>query len=59
MDNQVEVGNRALINLKTRLRLMNRYPDVLQVLTVSQPLEKFVKPTDAARSLSFRSFHWS
>jgi predicted TIM-barrel fold metal-dependent hydrolase len=49
VDNQVEVSNRAVINLETRLRLMNRYPDVLQVLTVSQPpLEKFVKPADAA-----------
>ena len=45
---QVEVKNRAVINLDTRLRLMDRYPDVLQVLTVAQPpLEKFVKPADA------------
>ncbi len=46
--NEVELGNRAVTNLETRLRLMNRYPDVLQVLTVSQPpLEKFVGPADA------------
>jgi predicted TIM-barrel fold metal-dependent hydrolase len=45
---QVEVKNRAVIDLNTRLRLMDRYPDVLQVLTVAQPpLEKFVKPADA------------
>jgi len=29
---QVEVKNRAVIDLDTRLRLMDRYPDVLQVL---------------------------
>ncbi len=29
--NEVELGNRAVINLETRLRLMNRYPDVLEV----------------------------
>jgi uncharacterized protein len=42
---QIEVKNRGVIDLETRLRAMDRYPDVLQVLTVSQPpLEKFVKP---------------
>ncbi len=45
---QVEARNRAVTDLETRLRLMDRYPDVLQVLTVAQPpLEKFVKPKDA------------
>lgn len=44
---QGEAKNRAVIDLDVRLRLMDRYPDVLQVLTVAQPpLEKFVKPKD-------------
>jgi predicted TIM-barrel fold metal-dependent hydrolase len=39
---------RAVIDLNVRLRLMDRYPDVLQVLTISRPpLEKFVKPDEA------------
>lgn len=46
--NEVEARNRAVVDLDIRFRLMNRYPDVLQVLTISQPpLEKFVKPEDA------------
>jgi uncharacterized protein len=45
---QIEVKNRGVIDLETRLRAMDRYPDVLQVLTISQPpLEKFVNPRDA------------
>jgi predicted TIM-barrel fold metal-dependent hydrolase len=45
---QIEVKNRGVIDLETRLRAMDRYPDVLQVLTISQPpLEKFVNPPDA------------
>src|SRR5512139_2743733 len=40
---QVETKNRAVIDLEVRLRLMERYPDVLEVLTVAQPpLEQFV-----------------
>lgn len=43
-----ETHNRANCNLDIRLRLMDRYPDVLQVLTVSLPaLETIVKPADA------------
>ncbi|MFC1986489.1 amidohydrolase family protein [Chloroflexota bacterium] len=43
-----EVKTRAVIDLDVRLRLMDRYPDVLQVLTVAQPpLEKLVKPNEA------------
>ncbi len=45
---QVETKNRAVTDLEVRLRLMERYPDVLEVLTVAQPpLEKFVGPKDA------------
>ncbi len=45
---QVEVRNRAIDNLDTRLQLMDRYPDVLQVLSISQPpLERSVSPSDA------------
>jgi predicted TIM-barrel fold metal-dependent hydrolase len=37
------------INLEMRLRLMDRYPGVLQVLTISEPpLESFVNPREAA-----------
>ncbi len=47
---QIEVKNRAVIDLETRLRAMDRYPDVLQVLTISQPpLEKFVGSRDATK----------
>jgi aminocarboxymuconate-semialdehyde decarboxylase len=47
---QIEVKNRGVIDLEVRMRAMDRYPDVLQVLTVSQPpLEKFVKPRDAVK----------
>ncbi|MFC1932947.1 amidohydrolase family protein [Chloroflexota bacterium] len=43
-----EARNRAVSDLDVRLRLMDRYPDVLQVLTISQPpLEQFVKPNEA------------
>jgi uncharacterized protein len=42
-----EVKNRANVDLETRLRLMDRYPDVLQVLTVSLPPLDVVPPADA------------
>lgn len=43
-----EASNRANTDIDVRLRLMERYPDVLQVLTISQPpLEKVVAPDDA------------
>lgn len=45
---EVEARNRCIVDLDVRLRWMDRYPDVIQVLTVSQPpLEKFVGPKDA------------
>ncbi|MFC2069817.1 amidohydrolase family protein [Chloroflexota bacterium] len=48
VENQIEVNNRAVVDLEMRFRLMERYPDVLQVLTVAQPpLEQFVGPKDA------------
>ncbi len=48
VSNEIEARNRAVVDLDIRLRLMDRHPDVLQVLTISQPpLEKFVKPADA------------
>src|SRR3989304_6198913 len=47
---EIEARNRAIVDLDMRLRLMDRYPDVVQVLTVSQPpLEKSVKPADAIK----------
>jgi uncharacterized protein len=44
-----EKGNPANINLDMRMRVMDRHPEVLQVLTISQPaLETTVSPSDAA-----------
>jgi predicted TIM-barrel fold metal-dependent hydrolase len=43
-----EPKNRANCDLDFRLRIMDRYPDVVQVLTLSLPsLEMLVKPGDA------------
>jgi predicted TIM-barrel fold metal-dependent hydrolase len=48
IDNEIEVYTRPVVDLQMRLGLMDRYPDVLQVLTVAKvPLEKFVGPKDA------------
>ena len=48
LDFSREKANHANIQIDVRLSLMDRYPDVLQVLTVSQPpLEAAVKPGDA------------
>lgn len=45
---RVEARSIAVTDLEVRLRLMNRYPDVLQVLTVANiPLETFATPADA------------
>lgn len=45
---RVEFTSTAVVDLDVRLRLMNRYPDVLQVLTVANiPLETFAKTKDA------------
>ena len=42
------IKNRALSDMDTRLRLMDRYPDVVQVLTVATPpLETLVSPSEA------------
>jgi predicted TIM-barrel fold metal-dependent hydrolase len=48
IDNEIEVYTRPVVDLQMRLSLMERYPDVLQMLTVAKvPLEKYVKPKDA------------
>ena len=45
---RVEARSIAVTDLEVRLRLMNRYPDVIQVLTVANiPLETFAKPDEA------------
>ena len=45
---RVEARSIAVTDLEVRLRLMNRYPDVLQVLTIANiPLETFAEPADA------------
>lgn len=44
----IEARTRPVTDLDVRRRLMDRYPDVLQVLTVANPpLERFVKPDEA------------
>ncbi len=46
--NRPELRNRANCEIDVRLRLMDRYPDVVQVVTVSLPsLETLVTPGDA------------
>ena len=48
IERQIEVVTPPVVDLDIRLRLMNRYPDVLQILTVANvPVEKFLKPKDA------------
>ncbi|MGD0918147.1 MAG: amidohydrolase family protein [Thermodesulfobacteriota bacterium] len=48
IENQIEVLTPPVVDLAIRFRLMNRYPDVLQMLTVANvPLEMFVSPQDA------------
>jgi predicted TIM-barrel fold metal-dependent hydrolase len=43
-----EARNRAIVDLDMRLRLMERFPDVLEILTIAQPaLESLVSPADA------------
>jgi aminocarboxymuconate-semialdehyde decarboxylase len=43
-----EARNRAIVDLEMRLRLMERYPDVAQVLTIAQPaVESMLGPKDA------------
>ena len=45
----IEARTRPVTDLEVRLRLMDRYPDVIQVLTVANPpLEVFVGPEEAA-----------
>ena len=44
----VESNNKAIVDLDVRFRVMDRYPGVLQVVTVAlPPLEMTVKPKDA------------
>jgi predicted TIM-barrel fold metal-dependent hydrolase len=49
IEKRVEFRSTAVVDLEVRLRLMNRYPEVLQVLTVANiPLETFApKVADA------------
>jgi predicted TIM-barrel fold metal-dependent hydrolase len=45
----MEVKSRACTDINMRLRLMERYPGVLQILTVANPpLDVMVSPEDAA-----------
>jgi predicted TIM-barrel fold metal-dependent hydrolase len=45
-----EAKHAANVNVKARINYMNRYPDVLHVLTVSlPPLETLFKPADAIK----------
>lgn len=48
IEKEIEIYTRPVVDLDMRLRLMDRYPDVLQMLTVAKvPLEKYVSPADA------------
>ncbi len=48
IETQIEVVTPPVVDLDIRFRLMNRYPDVLQILTVANvPVEKFLSPKDA------------
>jgi uncharacterized protein len=48
IEKQIEVITPPVVDLDIRFRLMNRYPDVLQILTVANvPVEKFLNPQDA------------
>ncbi len=43
-----DARNRAVVDLETRLKVMDRYPGVFQVLSISQPaVESMVAPDDA------------
>jgi predicted TIM-barrel fold metal-dependent hydrolase len=47
-DFERELSNKANTDLSLRLRLMERYPEVVQVISISQPpLDKVAKPADA------------
>ena len=46
--NTTDARNRAVTDLETRLKVMDRYPGVMQVLSISQPaLESMVPAEDA------------
>jgi uncharacterized protein len=48
IENEIEIYTRPVVDLDMRCRLMDRYPDVLQMLTIAKvPLEKYVAPADA------------
>jgi predicted TIM-barrel fold metal-dependent hydrolase len=48
IERQIEVRTPPVVDLDIRFRLMDRYPDVLQMITVANvPLEKNVGPRDA------------
>lgn len=48
IDKRVEVYTPPVVDLDIRFRLMERYPDVMQVLTVANvPLETFAGPKEA------------
>jgi predicted TIM-barrel fold metal-dependent hydrolase len=48
IENEIEVYTRPVVDLQMRLSLMDRYPDVLQMLTIAKvPLEKYLSPQDA------------
>jgi len=50
---RIEYRSVAVVDLEVRLRLMNRYPDVLQVLTVANiPLETFAAKKEDAIELA-------
>jgi len=50
---RIEMRTPAVADLEIRMRLMNRYPDVLQVLTMANlPLERYVEKKEDAIELA-------
>jgi len=46
---QVEARSKATTDIEYRLKVMDRFPDVLQLLTISNPpLDRYLKPDESA-----------
>jgi predicted TIM-barrel fold metal-dependent hydrolase len=53
IEHRIEYRSIAVVDLEVRLRLMNRFPDILQVLTVANiPLETFAPKKEDAVELA-------
>jgi predicted TIM-barrel fold metal-dependent hydrolase len=53
IEDRIEIRTPAVADLEIRMRLMNRYPQVLQVLTMANlPLERYVEKTEDSIELA-------